>query len=248
MKNLVTVIVVLFVSIFASNAQSDFGGMPDFKGRGMNLVDIRSQIASECREAVVPREWVGRQFHQKVGRVVDGKREVTIVTFTMAEGARVFLQNGSNVPAYLWDCGNLIWPVPEVRRAERVVRPAPAPAPAPVIHQERQVVVREEPRVRERTGGNSYSFLNGFAPVLAPAVSFSFHQGRGGYGNEYYRPQRPPREDYCPPQRPPRPPRDYHPRPPRPPRQECPPARRSQSENGRGGQVRSGSDVRNWGR
>jgi hypothetical protein len=165
-------VLALLVSSPLILANSDFGGMPDLKTQNISKSEIRKQLRNECNEMEVGSHWVGRPFYQKVGRIVNGKREVTVTTFTMAAGTRVFTQTGSkgNVPCYLYDCCNQIWPVEEAAPAH----------------------VEERGQVVEQTESGGSGFFDGLAAVgngllqLIPTATELYLATQQYGGGQYY--------------------------------------------------------------
>jgi len=87
---------------------TNYGGHPCVKGRGVSVAELQQQLAGEYSVASSDR-WAGQAFYQEVGA---GNGSPRTITFVMAAGRQVFIDNGSGTPSYLYDCCNRIWPVP----------------------------------------------------------------------------------------------------------------------------------------
>jgi len=95
-------------------SDTNFGGHPCVKGRGVPLVELQKQLTAEY-SVVQSDKWAGQTFYQEVGA---GSGNAHTITFVMSAGRRVFIDNGSGTPSYLYDCCNRIWPVTAVVQNE----------------------------------------------------------------------------------------------------------------------------------
>ena len=184
---------------------TDFGGHPCVKGRGASISEMQQQLSGEYSTSPSDR-WAGQTYFQEVG-ASSGRGK--IITFTMAPGRQVFVDNGSNTPCYLVDCCNRIWPVPpSVVQSE-------SGSPSVVINQSNTNNNNFWNKLGEGLGNGA-----GFGIALVgSALAENASQWNGGYQyyqQPYYMSYRS-RSRYCPPVR-----NNYH------QQRYCPPTRTSQ--------------------